>query len=131
MVSKGDANLEHACSPGDLHPSCDQGSGKAGLENYSPRHDIAATLILAGPSFDPEAELVNPRLLDITPTLLHLMGQPVAQDMSGRVLFEAWREATTVETVVSYGNKQMVEVAEGSTNDAMEIERLRTLGYLQ
>jgi hypothetical protein len=96
---------------------------------------MQATLILAGPTFDPDAKLTNPNLIDMTPTLLHLLGQPVARDMKGRVLFEAWKEPTKVEMVPSYGARPEVTLPKGpkmlDIDDSKELNRLRTLGYVE
>jgi hypothetical protein len=45
-------------------------------------------LIADGPAFLPGTEPVGAALLDIAPTVLHLLGVPVPADMDGRVLHE-------------------------------------------
>ena len=66
-----------------------------------------------------------------TPTLLHLMEQPVAKDMAGRVLVEAFAERRAVQWTRTYETTPLVRPAIGQTDDASEMERLRSLGYLQ
>jgi arylsulfatase A-like enzyme len=70
------------------------------------------------------------RILDLAPTILHLMGLPVPDDMDGRVLTEALSTSRPVE-------RQSASLAdEGagaglSAEETAEVEdRLRALGYL-
>ena len=48
-------------------------------------------VLIAGPGVEPGARIRGANLIDIAPTVLHLMGLPVARDMEGRVLTEAFR----------------------------------------
>ena len=77
------------------------------------------------------------RTIDITPTLLYLLGFPVAADMDGRVLTEIVAETlmrdrpmTTIPTYA--GNPQRFLEAGGQDEeyDARTLERLRSLGYV-
>ena len=47
-----------------------------------------------GPSFKKGMEVNNVTILDLAPTILHLMGIPVPNDMDGRVLAEIFREGS-------------------------------------
>ena len=51
---------------------------------HTPRGFLAA----AGPHFSPGAKLSHAHIMDLAPTLLHLMGSPIPSDMEGRVLTE-------------------------------------------
>jgi hypothetical protein len=72
--------------------------------------------------------------MDLTPTILHLMGLPVPDDMDGRVL----SEALAVRRPVEYEREMVTEDAVGSgaggelsAEEIAEVEeRLRSLGYL-
>jgi len=55
-----------------------------------------------GPGVRAGARLFGATLLDITPTLLHLLGLPAGQDMPGRVLSEALAHAEPLDRVFSW-----------------------------
>ena len=54
-----------------------------------PDHDRNGILVAAGPSIRSSPERGDARLVDVAPTVLHLLGQPVYAEMEGRVL-EDW-----------------------------------------
>jgi predicted AlkP superfamily phosphohydrolase/phosphomutase len=95
------------------------------------RHGI---LIAWGAGIRSGERVENARIMDLTPTILHLMGLPVPDDMDGRVL----SEALTVRRPVEYEREMVAEVAaapraegELSAEEIAEVEkRLRSLGYL-
>jgi predicted AlkP superfamily phosphohydrolase/phosphomutase len=76
----------------------------------------------------------NARIVDLTPTILHLMGLPVPDDIDGHVL----SEALAVRRPVEYERETVTEDAAGpggegqlSAEEIAEVEeRLRSLGYL-
>ena len=73
-------------------------------------------------------------VLDITPTLLALLGLPVGEDMAGRVLIELVEPEITefypARTVLSYDVGYRPEAVEIEKKpDARLLERLRALGY--
>ena len=51
-------------------------------------HRMEGILIATGPAFRPGARPIKANLLDIAPTVLHLLDVPVPADMDGRVLTE-------------------------------------------
>jgi predicted AlkP superfamily phosphohydrolase/phosphomutase len=51
-------------------------------------HRLEGILIATGPAFQVGAEPRGAALLDVAPTVLHLLGVPVPDDMDGRVLTE-------------------------------------------
>ena len=53
--------------------------------SYSGYHRPNGIFIIKGPHVQ-KGELVGASLLDVTPTILHVMGQPVPSEMDGRVL---------------------------------------------
>ena len=60
----------------------------------SGRHHPKGVLLMAGPQVRPRVDLGDCDNLDIAPTLLQLMGQPVPSVMKGRVLEAALTTAT-------------------------------------
>ena len=91
------------------------------------RHGI---LIAWGDGIRRGHKVTGAHIMDLTPTILHLMGLPVPDDMDGRVLTSALRSDHPVE----YEHVESAEAAaeEGlSPGEAAEVEeRLRSLGYL-
>jgi predicted AlkP superfamily phosphohydrolase/phosphomutase len=108
--------------------------GKPGI------HDLEdGVIILAGNHVQRGVQLKGATIRDITPTLLHLLGLPVARDMDGKVLLEAFDpdfvQAHPVRWVDSYESPS-VERRDRNGEQALpeeEVlqERLRSLGYLE
>ena len=87
-------------------------------------------LIASGPELRQGATLEDARIVDLAPTILHIMGEPVPDHMDGRVLTEAFLTNRQVM------HKSVDSAAKGTQDklnaeDAQEVEqRLRSLGYL-
>jgi hypothetical protein len=66
------------------------GSGLPGA--HDPEHPEAhrGILLLAGPGIVADVHLGTASVLDVAPTLAHLLGLPVASDLPGRVVVEAF-----------------------------------------
>ncbi len=62
------------------HPSRD--------EPYGGNHRDLGLIIAAGPQIPAGSTIADASVLDVTPTLLHLLGQPVGDDMRGKILPE-------------------------------------------
>ena len=73
-------------------------------------------------------------LMDLTPTILHLLGCKVPKDMDGRVLTDILKEAFVTEHPVEFTEPavgQKEERGEMSDEDQQKVlERLRSLGYI-
>ena len=59
-------------------------------------------LILNGPGIAPGVKLQRASVLDVTPTLLYLMGLPLGRDMDGTLLTEALDESLTRSQPVTF-----------------------------
>ena len=102
-------------------------------------HDPTGVFALWGKDIAQGVKLSDVSVLDITPTILALMGKPVAGDMDGRVLTEAIEQdflrAHPVTEVETY---ETGDAREGSSDDEPiespiddEVrEQLRALGYI-
>jgi len=97
-------------------------------------HRLEGVLLMYGPSVQ-LGHIEGAHLMDIAPTLLHLLGVPVPDDMDGRVLTEAldpqWLArhpiVRTTPDAPSGGDKEF----EYSDEDQALVEKhLRALGYL-
>jgi predicted AlkP superfamily phosphohydrolase/phosphomutase len=103
------------------------------IRGDSGSHRVNGILIARGPQIQPSAALDQPRIVDLAPTVLHLMGCPVPADMDGRVLFEALtpEAAEAVPTQAAEPNAQARDAHVLSQDEEAELEaRLKGLGYL-
>ncbi|MDP8256071.1 MAG: alkaline phosphatase family protein [Candidatus Alcyoniella australis] len=100
-------------------------------------------VLLVGPKVRPGARIEGAELVDIAPTALYLLGMPVADDLDGRVLTEAFdprklaqspiRRVETYETTPVQRDPLSIEggrVGDQDVNPAL-VQRLKSLGYLQ
>jgi predicted AlkP superfamily phosphohydrolase/phosphomutase len=69
-------------------------------------------------------------ICDLAPTILHLMGLPVPDDMDGRVLMEALTETADVRFVEADSAATNNSATYSAEEEAEVAERLRGLGYL-
>jgi predicted AlkP superfamily phosphohydrolase/phosphomutase len=93
-------------------------------------HRLHGVFIAAGPEIQPGKTIENPHIMDLAPTILHLMNLPVLDDMDGHVLTEA---LTSDRPVKRQANGATDEKAYGELSQEEEAEvedRLRALGYL-
>jgi type I phosphodiesterase/nucleotide pyrophosphatase len=92
------------------------------------------TLLMAGPDVLPGLPLARAHVLDLAPTILYLLGEPVPDDMGGRVLTEALRPELMREFPVrrtGHQERGRVAVVEPSAVDETIKEELRSLGYIR
>jgi hypothetical protein len=90
-------------------------------------------IALAGPNIVPgPMEPAGER--DVAPTVLHLLGLPVSDELEGRVLESAlqpaFRSEYPVRRVPSYGRRPQERLRESAFDREM-LEELRSLGYIQ
>jgi arylsulfatase A-like enzyme len=125
--------LDHA---GDGEGSVDTAAGPKPLASFvtvttwSGSHEIEGIILARGPSVRRGVRLERASILDIAPTVLHLLGLPVAADMDGRVLTEMLTAERPVETVATHDGAMPRRTVEAAT-DAGVTERLRALGYVR
>ena len=99
-------------------------------------HRMEGVFVASGEAFRPGATLPGERanLLDIAPTVLHLLGVPVPADMDGRVLTEildpALASVAGVSSSAALPHEEPVPVAYTEEEDAAIQQRLADLGYL-
>ncbi len=99
----------------------------------SGNHTLEGTLIAKGPGI-PAGQTRHAGLIDIAPTILHLLNVPVPQDMDGRVQqklfapeFDAARRAVVRDTAVFTPDASQTL----SEEEQAQVEKqLRDLGYL-
>jgi predicted AlkP superfamily phosphohydrolase/phosphomutase len=105
-------------------------------------HRLDGIMIASGPAFRPGAESQQAMLLDVAPTVLHLLGVPVPDDMDGRVLTELLEPARAVSITAPVREPSFAAALSGGTSvasaefaytedeDAEIQQRLADLGYL-
>jgi len=95
-------------------------------------HNPEGILYLYGDRVRRHSRIEKPRLVDIAPTLLALVGMAPAEDMPGRVLEEVLELEALPAAIASYElSGSDPTVAAGDTSvDPQILERLRSLGYL-
>lgn len=95
-------------------------------------HRLEGMIVATGPAFEPGAVPQGANLRDIAPTVLHLLGVPVPDDMDGRVLTELLKPElrgglARQDAVASTSNTPGTYSAD---DDAAIQQRLADLGYL-
>jgi predicted AlkP superfamily phosphohydrolase/phosphomutase len=109
-----------------------------GFHAYGHKDGPAGILVMAGEHVAAGASADDAELADITPTVLALLGLPVAEDMDGRILdelfTETWREKRPAARIATYDTAEWLEARDRtpvpSDADAELLERLEALGYL-
>lgn len=90
-------------------------------------------VIMTGPGIKPGFELRNAGLHDLVPTLLYLLGYPVAKDMAGKVLSEAiqpdYLKSNPIQKIETYGRPDIQKMINHKLS-LPERQRLEALGYL-
>ena len=99
-------------------------------------HRLNGILIARGSGFRSGAEIANARLIDIAPTLLHLLGVPVPEDMDGKVLASAFQPdfllARPIRSGAASGTSATDRPSGYTDEEAAKVEeRLQALGYLE
>jgi predicted AlkP superfamily phosphohydrolase/phosphomutase len=98
-------------------------------------HRRDGILIAQGKPFKKGVQIHGARLIDMAPTILHLLGQPVPEDMDGRVLHELFEPAFIEQNPVQAGVSAYFEGEQEAQYSAEEAaiveERLKALGYIE
>jgi len=105
-------------------------------EGFSGRHEGSGVLVVKGPPISSGAR-VNAQIVDVCPTVLHLMGVPVPNDLDGRVLTEICTPAyqakhpvrLTVPTARAALSPSREEAYTAAERQQVE-DRLKRLGYI-
>ena len=95
-------------------------------------HRREGIFIACGPSINENLHLSNANILDLAPTILQLLGNPVPRLMDGQVLQSIFREPADIayvdEEEAVTGKVSSQALSEEETRQVEE--RLRSLGYL-
>lgn len=106
----------------------DHGWTYSGYEHFGSPDGV---VILSGPQVRRGRALNGCRTEDIAPTVLALLGIPLSGELEGRPWGGALEEPGRYLAVDSYGDPAApVRAVRGSVEDREELQRLRSLGYL-
>lgn len=141
---------DHGFRTGDNRPLTDSRIGYGQAADWHRKYGV---VILNGAPFRSRHELSEASVLDITPTVLALLGLPVAEDMDGRPILEAFQprflEEHAIRYVPTYETGPVATAAAGEGKSSGEPnregrpvsldpagdrdlkEKLQSLGYLQ
>jgi len=93
-------------------------------------------IFLKGPDFKAGYKIKSAHVYDVLPTILHLLGHPVAEDMDGKVIAEAFKDdfmkGRSVKTIKTYEDGAARKIAPGNKEiDKKALEDLKSLGYIK
>jgi arylsulfatase A-like enzyme len=106
---------------------------KALNDDYGGTHRLEGIFIARGPHIRQNHCLEQAQIMDVAPTILHILGIPIPNDMDGEVLrdiFSLDSDLATAEiSLVKLEHNQAVHKPD-SLLDQKVMKRLRDLGYL-
>jgi predicted AlkP superfamily phosphohydrolase/phosphomutase len=127
-----------ASRPGDRNEPivAEAAAGAAGEAEWSGTHRLEGILAVRGSGVKVGETVSGARIMDLAPTILYLMGQPIPDDMDGRVLTEMFDDSYLREHPVRYETAPATaDIDGGATYSDEESEiirkRLQDLGYLE
>jgi tetratricopeptide (TPR) repeat protein len=124
---------DHGFKSGAIRPA---GPSAIGGGQAIKWHRLAGSIGLYGNHIKRGAQITDASVLDVTPTVLRLLGLPTAEDMPGRILEEAmdegWLAGTSrIGQIESYGTRTAAGKAVRRKDEEEAIlERLKALGYV-
>jgi predicted AlkP superfamily phosphohydrolase/phosphomutase len=100
------------------------------IRGDSGSHRRHGVLMAWGPEVRAGHQVAEARIVDLAPTILHLMGLPVPADMDGRALTGMLASDRAVEVAPVTEEDARAETGLSATESSEVEERLRSLGYL-
>jgi len=131
---------DHGFRTGENRPLTDPRIGYGQAADWHRKHGV---VILHGPPFRRNAELLEASVLDITPTVLAVFGLPVAEEMDGRPIVDAfdpeflrrhpitWIPTYEGDLVAAATPRQPAPAPTDPAGDRELKEKLESLGYLR
>jgi len=113
----------------------DEKSNLVERRNITGDHRPDGIFVITGPYIKKGQEIKGINIVDIAPTVLYLMGQPIPGDMDGKVITDVFKESFLTTHPVEYSGSKITISSHPrhilSPKEKKEIEeRLRGLGYL-
>lgn len=107
------------------------GKPAVGAKGKPGGHRLYGVFVASGQDIRSGELGVEATIVDVAPTLLHLMGVPVGSDMDGQVLGIFRPESEPGRRPPSFTSYETVEVQAAHDEDTEQLrERLRALGYI-
>jgi hypothetical protein len=94
-------------------------------------HRVEGIFVASGPGVRPSGERLTLSVLDVTPTLLALLGLPVAADMDGQVAEPVLAAHRSPRRVPTYERRTDADEQARTQIDDTTEEQLRSLGYVE
>ena len=102
-----------------------------GFRNKNGNHRDDGILIMAGEPVRGGETLTSANIVDLAPTILHLLDMPIPDDMDGRVLTEALSTTKDVTTVKADSSEEKTFEEAYTAEESEKVkETLRGLGYI-
>jgi hypothetical protein len=103
---------------------------------WSGTHRLEGVLAVRGAGVKVGAQVTGARIIDLAPTILHMLGEPVPDDMDGRVLTDIFDPEHLMRRPVGYQTAMPASESEESATYSPEEgemirKRLQDLGYLE
>jgi predicted AlkP superfamily phosphohydrolase/phosphomutase/tetratricopeptide (TPR) repeat protein len=121
---------DHGFESGALRP----GPVAHAQESMAAWHRPFGIIAMAGPGIAADERLYGSSVLDLTPTVLHLLDLPVGRDMDGKVLVSALADPGEIQRIDSWegGSFPTAEAtARNAAEEAAVLAQLAELGYIE
>ncbi len=124
---------DHGFHPDHLRPKSLPKEPAAPALEHSPY----GIFVLRGPGIRKDERIYGAGILDITPTLLTLFGLPVAQDMDGKVIINAFEQEPELEVIRSWEDipgpcgMHPKDMQQDAYANQEALEQLIELGYVE
>jgi hypothetical protein len=103
-------------------------------ERISGEHTETAIVLMVGPDIAKGVSIPRGSVLDVAPTVLALLGLPVARDMDGKILDAAFRPGVVDRLALAYVDSYGTPDAVRRIDDGIggrKLEQLKALGYVE
>jgi predicted AlkP superfamily phosphohydrolase/phosphomutase len=97
----------------------------------SGNHEPEGLVLACGPDVAPKQRIQRAELIDLCPTALHMLGEPVPDDIDGRVISEMLVGSESVVSVAAGSQPLDTGPVMSEQEQAEVFERLKGLGYIE
>jgi predicted AlkP superfamily phosphohydrolase/phosphomutase len=97
-------------------------------------HVLDGVILAWGYGVAPGAVIDDADVIDVTPTILHAMGEPIGEDMDGEPLMDVFGDAFARRDIARIETHDVGPIGDGrpipAAGDSAQLELLRSLGYV-